>query len=121
MVGGSQLLSEPSGTRLNVLPDSFINVNFINNTFSISITLQNSLVSGVLSGTDIQLSDFWEQNLVTLLGAGDFSSYGGEIVGAFAGAELEAIMSIISARSNLDEIFRGSVIWGMEEDITPVL
>jgi hypothetical protein len=111
LIGGSGLLSESSINMLNILNNSSISVDFSQERMDIELELAGDGLAGVLSATEVPLSNFWFQNSISLSGTNDFSIHGGSILGGFVGYKLEAIMSIITARSNLDELFRGSAIW----------
>jgi hypothetical protein len=108
---GSTLSSIGEGSGLKVTENSSINVDFINETLDIQLTLEGQHTRGDLFASQIDLVRFWELQPVVLSGRGDFSQHGGELTGAFADEALRSIMSVINARSDLDEYFRGNLIW----------
>jgi hypothetical protein len=99
------------GEALHVAEDSNIRVDFVNETLSIELMLESHQLQGQLNASNIELVTFWELQPIMLNGSGDFSQHGGVFTGEFIDESLSAVMSLINARSNLDEYFNGSVIW----------
>ncbi|MDP2380832.1 MAG: hypothetical protein Q8M35_10205, partial [Pseudohongiella sp.] len=111
IVDGSILSSTSDGSMLSLTGNSHIRVDFVQETVDIKLSLESLRASGELSASHVELISFWQSQPVILKGTEDFSVHGGEFTGAFVEESARAIMSLINARTNLDEYFQGSVTW----------
>ncbi|MDP2285065.1 MAG: hypothetical protein Q8L06_13055, partial [Pseudohongiella sp.] len=111
ILDGSILNLTSDGSMLTLTGNSHIRVDFVQETIDIKLSLESFRASGELSASQVDLISFWQSQPVILQGTEDFSMHGGEFTGAFVEESARAIMSLINARSNLDEYFQGSLIW----------